>query len=716
MPLTYAAWTQESNLYVHTPEVPSQASLLLLDLRSEWSSRHRIDLFRDVPPQIRNVDTIVLRGGSNGFGSDLDRLSVLRTMMEERTQVLVLYPLGLDANGPMVESMVLRAPVWSGAPSSPLLSELRQLELDAIFARCRGFYADPSAHYLAPSSHHVAEFVRVANALQDPGDIARCADWLLERVPLGSAVLADTGTVMPLLLEARIRARLRQSEVSFDCLPAYPDRTAYGVRDVVDRLVARTPGVNVPFVSLVTVNSTGSLLRQMSDECPAGHAALVLCDTNEPGTPGSTSDPLFRRPIDRWAVGEDGRCAGCDGFARLLQVDPRTYAVMPAPLRRVAIRLSVGEASQQFWRIAYEAQAVRLHADVAYQGDRGRPRHYGIYLDVARLLQNEEFRAQCLKKLAEIPSPDLVVVPDHACTHELRALARSAFQEVSDERIRVLRGTELANGDLDGLGPESRVLLLDDALVGGQTLTAAKLHIYNAMKAVGPPRVHGFVLIDRLTETESRRIRNHFLDTREAKSARYLYGRAWQAPLPPAGRDSCPWCRENRVLADAVPHLSAGRDLANRRLARLRTEIDAPLLMRCVHARGRTLGSIFGPLDERTAFAAGTSALFASAEGLAEVTMNVEATIDNFYDDVFLAAVLRNAAKGKLRNLAYDGAVNAAVRRRSFDPNHVAELAWAAYEEKIPHSAIREVLAEVTGSHEELALLAELLELRTGRF
>src|SRR5205807_7187554 len=98
------------------------------------------------------------------------------------------------------------------------------------------------------------------------------------------------------------------------------------------------------------------------------------------------------------------------------------------------------------------------------------------------------FRAQCRRRLATFAAslrPEAVAIPQHAATDAMVELLEEAYTSIGDTAdprpaiVRVPDGPLSDQADAI-LGPARRILVLDDALVTGATLSTLRGRIYDA--------------------------------------------------------------------------------------------------------------------------------------------------------------------------------------------------------------------------------------------
>jgi hypothetical protein len=263
------------------------------------------------------------------------------------------------------------------------LAALRQAELASLLLRTGAIFKHESSHYRLPSKYHAEKFIRLADALRSLHDVSRVVDWVMEYVRSETIVIADTGSLLPLLFHLREEAARRfRWDIEIASLDEYPndrvnlidaidaiknrpeiawrlasadqpepepktrgerfigwwrglvDRAKEELRGVIERRPRRRRGIRLPgapprFLFLVSVSSTGRLCKLFRELEIPGSDVLVVCETM-PNPKSPCENHLVWVPIDRWTVNPDGKCEHCDDQGkRIIRVDPVSYELIP---------------------------------------------------------------------------------------------------------------------------------------------------------------------------------------------------------------------------------------------------------------------------------------------------------------------------------------------------------------------------------------------------
>lgn len=294
-------------------------------------------IFRSPLVRRRDADGLVVEAGP-GWPSDV---STLRDSLEEGLRQHGLRPQTVAA----VEFPVGRDRLTSGfddeRQESLLLSRCRAVELEAYLLTNEAIWRPTKYHYRLPSGHHAANFVRVADALRSPRAPAALAFWLHGLLTDSTAIVVDSGTLMPVVQQLGLIARLHEDQVlHVEAVDAYPT-SRFEFLSRFGRLEA------VDVLALLSVSSTGRtyemLKRALTDTAGGDWRAECLVSRGGPFERAEALPPVDEKgPQSPWLVledldapmGPDEQCRLCrqPETAQLIHIDPRTFAAMALPL------------------------------------------------------------------------------------------------------------------------------------------------------------------------------------------------------------------------------------------------------------------------------------------------------------------------------------------------------------------------------------------------
>ena len=592
---------------------------------------------------------------------------------------------------------------------------------------------------------------------------------MLEYVTSETVVVADTGSLLPLLFHMREEAARRFGwGLEIASLDEYPFEKV-GLIGAIDAIKNRPeiawrlaavsmpgagrkslrelvrafwqswknrhcgfhlPGTPPRFLFLVSVSSSGQLCRLLRDhEIPGAHThVLVVCETaKDPeearlhGGRVATDDHLVRVPIDPWEAGSDGKCEHCDEEGkRIIRVDPVSYELIPPEYEpdQIEMKKERAEEKREFWKFAHEAKAVKLHHTANYSDNEGR--HFSVYLDTLKLAAHQEFRKTCITQLRKT-KPDVILIPKHSHSEMVRDLCWDAYQE----RLPCfyVTSSRLEGEVVDALSKAGKVLVADDAIVTGTTLRNLRAEVFRVTqlnnRAAESIEVSAFVLVCRPSNDEPVKDIKRIYSGRQVKAL--LTG---VSLFLPSGQ-KCPWCKEELLLNRFADRLQGtSRDRATARLLKLRSgPITPPLLMvQDEHAHDGliTHQSLFGQLDHVTAFAAGSCASqklkleLGTNGGVQLAVVDTGMAIGCYYEGPLLTSMLRTFDRIDARYMAVDHVVEEKIQ--GINPDHayagvLADLTLAAIASKIPGKKLREWLETWKANDEWLQMLTELYDI-----
>ena len=99
----------------------------------------------------------------------------------------------------------------------------RAIELETLLTRSNAIWQPRSYHYRLPNGQHTDTFVRFADAVQTPQDADVIRRLLLGRLEQGMGIVADTGSLTPVLIQLEaIMARFDLTVGGMQILQSYP--------------------------------------------------------------------------------------------------------------------------------------------------------------------------------------------------------------------------------------------------------------------------------------------------------------------------------------------------------------------------------------------------------------------------------------------------------------------------------------------------------------
>lgn len=672
----------------------------------------------------RDVDVVIFRSSTLALLRHNERMEnkvkedpILADLLRD-TPFGVVGINGMQVSRPVMGWTPTQMPA---APRGPLDLDwpqiVRGVEARAFLEATNAVRSGPNLHYALPSGIHSDRFISIRRLLSDPVTVERLADWFLEDLAGASGILVDQEAMLPLAFSMQAVALAIWSRPPLvRVIGEYP----VDLKTLNDVLLGmdENPTEAESVLFLQSVSLTGRVARMFRTLAADGSRLRIMFSAM--GEDGAELDagPLHRIPVQRLKVGRRGRCTLCRQGYDLYRVDSKTYdvtAVEPGKMLR-ATRGRVG-ASARFWGLVDEMDAVRIHFNDPYT-----QRHHPVYIDVARLLAHPEFRKECLHRLSLLERPGLVIIPGHPASGVIRDLMNEAMPGIKIETLPT--GSNRLPADQHyRIAATERVLIADDSIITGRTLTDLKLQIYSMCLSLHRTMaLDAFAVLARPAgDRKLKGVRNRLMDDAGA----HLHV-AWSVNLPYPSKGECPLCLEESVLQRSMLQVSPGvRGAVSNRLRQLRGALRDPL---CGDTGERRIGGSFlvkkehreaGDALPRTVFAAAQSAAITLAD---EATTRSEEDgqvyriddadlLDKFFDAEILGAFLRTLTRKELAWPANDERVVAKLAEfpaKAPAEDLLVELAWAAVLGRLPAEAVGDLLQEAGGGH-RVAMMKEVI-------
>lgn len=424
---------------------PREGGVLFLDMDVEAVRWERVEaVLRRVPPAtLSDASQMVVRGPRLRWRDSSESVSMVRSewpttvdeMASRIESALVRHGLPPVAVG-AVEFPLAADPETSAGVSPDMLARCRAVELDALLQSGNAIWRPTKYHYRLPSGHHTGTFVRIADVFRDHRAAPALASWLHGSLRENIALVADSGTLMPIVqhLDHVLRLAARATKefaprgiAAVETLDSYPlSRFEYLERFSVFEEVA--------VLALLSVSSTGRTYRMIRDtlqETAGDHwrAECLVSRGDDQATSLPQHDASGRQ--SPWLalgeaapfLGQPGSCAICRQVdrARVVEIDPRSFAAMVLP---------------QPTRIMPDIQDGRRNASLfeAYQSHS--PSTGGVRTDSA-------FDGVCLTESETAPATAsrTLRLPNHGVKFRMDALLRdpAATQGLVASRVAELQ-------------------------------------------------------------------------------------------------------------------------------------------------------------------------------------------------------------------------------------------------------------------------------------
>lgn len=432
------------------------------------------------------------------------------------------------------------------------IQDARAIELHALLQRSNAIWEPRHYHYRLPSGEHTDVFIRVADALHSPQDTYVLATWLSHRLANGTGIVVDTGGLTPLLIQLQSFLTRHGLDVGpMVVLSEYPiGRSA--VRQAVENAATMSPSV----MCILSVSSTGSLLRTLVDELERlaessdVETSIDLLVNRSASTDHSNRLAEQLVSITPWlqikrtygGVSQDG-CDLCKDAekAQCVGVDPRTYGSMALPGPHLVMpNRSFASASQLFWsRVAqYGARAIEASPAPHSRTARGKRIALPVKIILESVCQPEGLANLVKQRLAEgeeyapilpegIGSTGLVVVEEQdVAMIQPPSIISGDPVDLKESLVVVLRALginpkatiattkdlELLQKCIEQLANQDAILAFAWGSITGLNLRHLKLAIADALGAAGKEAVvNGLVFHSRpSTPPEWKALQNQF--------------------------------------------------------------------------------------------------------------------------------------------------------------------------------------------------------------
>jgi hypothetical protein len=677
--------------------------LLFIDVAPDAELRD----FREIPHTfVGGARTIIVR-------DDRSDISVIEHLMAALGSKAVCARL----EHPIGKPSILTFREASGTDDKWLIERARSIELQTRLVLGSAVWIPKRYHFLLPSGRHASGFVRLANIVQEPYDARTIARWFLPFVSAGSAIVADSKTLSPILLGLDLEMRRFDAVAGpMVVLDQYP-RTRADVCTALADLAT-----DAPLLAILSVSSSGAtrdLLEDAVQTLGITTATIVtVVDTQAPIQSAiADATSLHKVTFVSIASGDgpsirswDKTCDLClvAEKAALVPVDTHTFdAQFPSLVQPVMPSVTDPRENRLLWECCHTGKAIDLEATPDSHIAHWRPSGalLPVKFDLTRLLTSAVFVERCaeqLKKAADAwrpeganadepwPSMDLVLVPKSDADRP----GFSDFWKKVGKRLAAEEAllTVPNSGPWEGSVIEraqkaKRILAFTLGTVTGATLQHMLVtiqdsrndNVYELFAAIA----HARPAYARVWQT----LRNSF-------SNRLVYG--WLSFLPD---EDSPLQDETRALAWLDGALPDPEDkYLGERLDVCRGLKSDRLFWASTGEQRLSAHSIFGDrLDQLTTYVAVGSAIHrqrVSAPAAPERRLfEVPAILRSYYDPLIICSMFRwfrpHEVVWGTNPVEGESAIQGVLERANSDqqPMLVAELLLAAAQGKVPRNA-----------------------------
>lgn len=289
-----------------------------------------------------------------------------------------------------------------------LIAEFRaMLDWGHAVWRPRGY------HYELPSGDHAGAFVRVGDSFRTPRDARVLSTWIASRLRDGTAIVADSATLVPLVSDLHALIELSGWEPGrVEMLDEYP-RTRFDVMRAIRPLQAAKGGV----LGLLSVNASGRyrdlMLETLSSTArnPDDWSMIVLVDKSRgvsDSTYAGTAEGDGDERVSTWVAVSDqelnpldaSSCELCrrNERAQIVRIDPRTFEALALPgVLLMTPDVPAARRSVGLWDSCFASRALGVQVNPAPGPSAiSRPEGFlGVRVHFDKLLTADHREALC---------------------------------------------------------------------------------------------------------------------------------------------------------------------------------------------------------------------------------------------------------------------------------------------------------------------------------
>ena len=451
-----------------------------------------------------------------------------------------------------------------------LMAEATCAAIDGGLPRCI-VNAPAGRHFELPSKSHASHFIRLSEGFDCIEAVQRVAYWIVVSIvaavpdddPLPDrAFLVDHPTM--LLLGTHVNLIYGGTHQVLT-LKGYPSESS--LRTETSKLLQMMHSKGVPITAVIGIASTGKLAKLLQDLAEDSCSNLNVCVVFSPLEIQGGPKPLARLEIPHYAHSVDAAsCEQCGpGKPPPIQIHSRSFLLSLADTMDVPLKPSYFEPQRKFID-AYGAVpgALRVHFD---DPNEMHPRHHAFGVDATVLLANSEFLREVMVKLTSLdPKPDLVVIPDHKASGQLRTTIKlwDGVPVVTLDELETLQNK---------LPEMPTVLVFDDKVVTGQRLRNINARLRDPRPHLwkGFNHVHFFAPIVTTKSAKQLVELKKGLTTNTPWTATLHHLHCVYLPDWHKSTD-CPWCNEEKLFGELASESIAFDSALTARLALLQTK------------------------------------------------------------------------------------------------------------------------------------------------
>ncbi len=443
------------------------------------------------------------------------------------------------------------------------IEEIRHADFLDVLQRSDGkclHIAGNGVHYQTPSGKHTKTFLRLADVVHSFGRLERVSYWLLEELNKVDAMLVDNWSLASIILYSQI---LLKKKIKFDCLHQHLNFDKEDALKVSKRLLKNLRADDTVLL-LVSVNTSGRHYTSLINMCKkevrpdlnyiSASVYEMPCNSKIIAHPDKTFCKLKSSEMTAYSEQDCPYCK--DAKESLLYIDERYY--YPKPKNENCIQLPAkyvrkGSRIRPHLNLIGPIDgALCVHRDDP--NDEQTPRHHAFYVDVVKLTEASSFKRKFSKKLEQLKNdqgvPDAIIYPPHSAAKKLLEVIPDNWKsrKIASHRLK----SDLANEDKEYFKSCRHICILDDVIITGGRIERYVEDMRTELKSnISVLKKLSVMVAVQRVESEHciKKLKDGALsEEHEWQSELYAVAELF---LPNWDEESCPWCREAKIWADA---------------------------------------------------------------------------------------------------------------------------------------------------------------------
>jgi hypothetical protein len=448
----------------------------------------------------------------------------------------------------------------------------RQKEMEEFVLQSQAIYRSPNQSvFRTPSQEYTRAFLRVGNIQTRRHVLDVIFFWLLPELKDAGALLTDSWSISSISLNVgrlygRYLQHLHKTVQEDNFHVNFLSIFYHGKREMsketrqalLPLLYANDKKILFLVSAIKTKKSLAILQREMEQQGFLGKMNFIALYALQ-AEPGMTHlcelhDDLFMQKI--------GLANGFESWldppesSTVVVINERTFIPSIPIVKEIPMKKELADGSKSFFDRYMGMGALTVHRN-AYFKNNTLQRHHGLFIDVSVLLQHNDFLQGIRTKINALSkNPALIIYPPHTqgetFVDRIAQMIRDRFGEIGPihcfaelDTLAMSTQTQIKNV-IKELDAEALILVVDDVLTTGN-----RLKIYQKCLREIPYKgqIHYLVGVARPTKKEDLNFLKRDLQYRNG-SSRHTLDFIEEVFLPDWNKDSCPWCRESKLLED----------------------------------------------------------------------------------------------------------------------------------------------------------------------